>query len=183
MQIKNRRRNQFLSLSLAIALVLVFSAGALLATSSPAAAQDRIQLQVFMMNIKTGRGNQTRHTPITVYIDTDDPKDSGYVCAIAPRIINSVFSRLRKTNLRLDKNGSLDMARITERLTPVVKRAVKRDIVVHTIFCGDEGQGREGHWESAALLAGGSFSHIDQNRLRVFIHELPGFGRPQVLDF
>ena len=125
MQIKNRRRNQFLSLSLAIALVLVFSAGALLATSSPAAAQDRIQLQVFMMNIKTGRGNQTRHTPITVYIYTDDPKDSGYVCAIAPRIINSVFSRLRKMNLRLDKNGSLDMALITERLTPVVKRAVR----------------------------------------------------------
>ena len=129
MRSKNRRRNQFLSLSLAIALILGFSAGALLATSSPAAAQDRIQLQVFMLNLKTGRGNQTRHTPITVYIDTDDPKDSRYVCAIAPRIINSVFSRLRKMNLRLDKNGSLDMARITERLTPVVKRAVKRDIV------------------------------------------------------
>jgi hypothetical protein len=26
-------------------------------------------------------------------------------------------------------------------------------------------------------------SHIDQNGFRIFIHELPGFGRPQVLDF
>jgi hypothetical protein len=82
-----------------------------------------------MMKLKTGCGKQTRQTPITVCFDTDDPKDSRYVCAIAPRIINSVFSRLRKMNLKLDKNGALDMARITEVLRPVVKRAVKRDIV------------------------------------------------------
>jgi hypothetical protein len=40
-----------------------------------------------------------------------------------------VFSRLRKMKLRLDKDGLLDMGRITETLRPVVERAVKRDIV------------------------------------------------------
>ena len=122
-------RNKILSLPVGVALVLLYSAGALLVTPSPAAAQDRVQLQVFMLKLPTGRGKQTKHTPITVCIDTDDPKDSRYVCAIAPRIINSVFSRLRKMKLRLDKNGSLDMVRITDTLRPVVKRAVKRDIV------------------------------------------------------
>ena len=82
-----------------------------------------------MMNLPTARGNKTKHTPITLYIDTDDPKDSRYACAIAPRIINSVFSWLRKMKLRLDKDGLLDMGRITDTLRPVVKRAVKRDIV------------------------------------------------------
>ncbi|MBT4720026.1 MAG: hypothetical protein HN632_01855 [Rhodospirillaceae bacterium] len=122
-------RNKFLSLIISVGLVSVYSAGALVATPSPAAAQDRVQLQVFMMKLPTGRGKQTKHTPITVYIDTDHPKDSRYVCAIAPRIINSVFSRLRRMKLRLDKDGLLDMGRITETLRPVVKRAVKRDIV------------------------------------------------------
>jgi hypothetical protein len=44
MRVKNRRRIKFLSLSISMGLVLVFSAGTLLVTPSPAAAQDRIQL-------------------------------------------------------------------------------------------------------------------------------------------
>jgi hypothetical protein len=61
-------RNKILSLPVGVALVLLYSAGALLVTPSPAAAQDRVQLQVFMLKLPTGRGKQTKHTPITVYI-------------------------------------------------------------------------------------------------------------------
>jgi len=119
-------RNKILSLLTGVALALLYSGGAPLVTPSPAAAQDRVQLQVFMLKLPTGRGKQTKHTPITVYIDTDNPKASRYVSAIAPRIINSVFSRLRKMKLRLDKDGLLDMGRITETLRPVVERGQAR---------------------------------------------------------
>jgi len=55
------------------------------------------------MKPETGRGNQTKQTPITVYIDTDNSTDSRYVCAVASRIVNSVFSRPRKMKLKFEK--------------------------------------------------------------------------------
>jgi hypothetical protein len=49
-------RNKILSLLTGVALALLYSGGAPLVTPSPAAAQDRVQLQVFMLKLPTGRG-------------------------------------------------------------------------------------------------------------------------------
>lgn len=42
--------------------------------------------------------------------------------------------------------------------------AVKRGIVVNTIFCGHEAEGVRTGWKDGAMLADGSFLTIDQNR-------------------
>lgn len=47
---------------------------------------------------------------------------------------------------------------------PVVRRAARRDITVNSIFCGPAHQGIATHWQQGALLAGGAFANIDQNR-------------------
>ncbi len=44
-----------------------------------------------------------------------------------------------------------------------VRNAVERGIVVNTIHCGDEKDGREGRWAHAASLGDGRFLNINQN--------------------
>ncbi|MAF47671.1 MAG: hypothetical protein QF393_06735 [Rhodospirillales bacterium] len=129
MRIDDRRRNRTVNWSIALVLGLLVSAGAMIFAPSASFAKDRVQLQVFMVKAQPAKGRRSRQVPITVYIDTDSPKHSRYVCAIAPRIINKVFSRLRKSKLKLDQGGSLDMAEITADLEPIVRKIVKRDIV------------------------------------------------------
>lgn len=43
------------------------------------------------------------------------------------------------------------------------KEAVSKGIIVNTIHCGPEAEGREGGWHKGALLADGKFLNIDQN--------------------
>ncbi|MFO0945021.1 MAG: VWA domain-containing protein [Planctomycetota bacterium] len=47
--------------------------------------------------------------------------------------------------------------------------AVGKGIGVNTIHCGDRPSGESGGWQSAALMGGGTFSSIDQNRIVVTI--------------
>ena len=49
------------------------------------------------------------------------------------------------------------------------KAAVTRGIIVNTIHCGSYEEGVNGKWKDGALLADGSYSHIDQNRKLVHI--------------
>ncbi|MCC6285272.1 MAG: VWA domain-containing protein [Phycisphaerales bacterium] len=44
-----------------------------------------------------------------------------------------------------------------------VPEAIAKGIIVNTIFCGDRQEGINTGWQEGALLADGSFSHIDQN--------------------
>jgi len=47
------------------------------------------------------------------------------------------------------------------------RAAIARGILVNTIFCGPEAEGVRTNWKDGALLADGSFMHIDQNRTTV----------------
>lgn len=42
--------------------------------------------------------------------------------------------------------------------------AKSKDIVVHTIFAGDNDEGRQSGWQQGALLAGGNYMSIDSNQ-------------------
>jgi len=44
-------------------------------------------------------------------------------------------------------------------------RAVKKGIVVNTIFCGDYGEGVATHWKDGAILAEGRYLSIDQDEV------------------
>lgn len=46
----------------------------------------------------------------------------------------------------------------------VVRNAYDQGIFVNTIFCGEYQEGVRLHWEEAAHLGGGIYTHIDQNR-------------------
>ena len=50
-----------------------------------------------------------------------------------------------------------------------VRAAIGRGIVVNTIHCGSYEKGVSGKWKDGALLADGSYSHIDHNRVVVNI--------------
>ncbi|MGC4001449.1 MAG: vWA domain-containing protein [Anaeromyxobacter sp.] len=49
----------------------------------------------------------------------------------------------------------------------VVRQAASRGITVNTIHCGPEGLGVETGWRDGALLSGGAFTTIDQDRVAV----------------
>ena len=44
------------------------------------------------------------------------------------------------------------------------KTAISKGIIVNTLHCGNEGQGRAGKWDHAALLSDGKFFNIDHNK-------------------
>lgn len=50
-----------------------------------------------------------------------------------------------------------------------VKEAVGKDIVVNTIFCGNESEGVNTHWKEGAVLGGGSYMTIDADKKVVHI--------------
>ncbi len=50
-----------------------------------------------------------------------------------------------------------------------VKEAIAQGVIVNTIHCGSEQAGISGGWKKGALLAGGKFLTIDQNRAVVHI--------------
>ncbi|MFT5430378.1 MAG: hypothetical protein ACI9OJ_001052 [Myxococcota bacterium] len=50
------------------------------------------------------------------------------------------------------------------RWQDAIARAVKQNIMVNTVHCGDEMAGANSGWKDAALLADGQFLTIDQNR-------------------
>lgn len=50
-----------------------------------------------------------------------------------------------------------------------VEKAVKKGIIVNTIFCGNETQGINSYWKSGADLGGGAYSFIDGNKQVVHI--------------
>lgn len=45
------------------------------------------------------------------------------------------------------------------------QEAVKKGIIINTIFCGDEAEGINTGWKDGALLAEGSFAFINQNQV------------------
>lgn len=45
--------------------------------------------------------------------------------------------------------------------------AIKKGIVINTIFCGPEQEGLNTHWKDGALLADGGYAWIDQNQATV----------------
>ena len=47
---------------------------------------------------------------------------------------------------------------------PVVQRAAARGISVNTIFCGPDHEGVTTHWQSGAVLAGGTYASINQDK-------------------
>jgi len=51
-----------------------------------------------------------------------------------------------------------------------VPGAVEYGITINTVHCGDSRQGRDGMWAHAAMLGGGEFNNIDQNRDFIEIH-------------
>ena len=48
-------------------------------------------------------------------------------------------------------------------------RARAKDIIINTIHCGREADGINGKWKSGALIGGGDFMTIDQNRKTVYV--------------
>jgi hypothetical protein len=50
-----------------------------------------------------------------------------------------------------------------------VEKAVKKGIIVNTIFCGNEGQGISTHWKAGADIGGGAYAFIDHNQQAVHI--------------
>jgi hypothetical protein len=50
-----------------------------------------------------------------------------------------------------------------------VEKAVKKGIIVNTIFCGNETTGINTHWKTGADLGGGAYSFIDGNKQAVHI--------------
>jgi len=48
---------------------------------------------------------------------------------------------------------------------PVVRRAAARGISVNTIFCGPSHEGILTHWRDGAVLAGGTYASINQDRI------------------
>jgi hypothetical protein len=50
-----------------------------------------------------------------------------------------------------------------------IEKAVKKGIIVNTIFCGIEGQGIDTYWKMGADLGGGAYSFIDGNKQAVHI--------------
>ena len=44
------------------------------------------------------------------------------------------------------------------------KTAIGKGIIINTLHCGNEGQGRSGKWDHAALLSDGKFFNIDHNK-------------------
>ncbi len=49
------------------------------------------------------------------------------------------------------------------------KKAKDRDVIVNTIFCGDQKQGLEMAWNQGATQGGGNFMNIDQNSVTKYI--------------
>jgi len=49
------------------------------------------------------------------------------------------------------------------------RAAISKGIIVNTIFCGNFEEGVRTHWKDGALLADGSYMHIEQNRQAVYI--------------
>ena len=49
------------------------------------------------------------------------------------------------------------------------KNAVKRNVIVNTIFCGNYENGVQGKWKEGALLTGGEYLNIDHNKSIVHI--------------
>ncbi len=56
------------------------------------------------------------------------------------------------------------------RYQDACKAAVERGIIVNTIHCGSDAEGRQGEWDKGAALADGQFMSIDQNRQVVQIN-------------
>ncbi len=61
----------------------------------------------------------------------------------------------------------------------VVRNAYDQGIFVNTIFCGEYQDGVRLHWEAAAHLGGGIYTHIDQNRR----HDRHPIGNYQQLSY
>jgi hypothetical protein len=50
-----------------------------------------------------------------------------------------------------------------------VEKAVKKGIIVNTIFCGNEAEGINTHWKTGADLGGGAYSFIDGDKKAIHI--------------
>ena len=48
--------------------------------------------------------------------------------------------------------------------TPRARAAIERGILVNTIFCGPNAEGRQTGWKDGAILADGRYMSIDQNQ-------------------
>ena len=57
----------------------------------------------------------------------------------------------------------------TYKLRDICKAAATKGIIVNTIFCGNEAEGRRTGWADAAVWADGKYAAIDQNRGTVVI--------------
>jgi von Willebrand factor type A domain len=44
-----------------------------------------------------------------------------------------------------------------------IPAAVKKNIIINTIFCGDKAEGEKTNWKDGAVLGEGNYAHIDQN--------------------
>lgn len=50
-----------------------------------------------------------------------------------------------------------------------IKKARRNDIIVNTIFCGDDYQGKRGKWEDGAKRGDGKYFNINHNDRRIYI--------------
>ena len=53
--------------------------------------------------------------------------------------------------------------------TEVAKRAKKKGMIINPIFCGDFEEGIRTSWKAAAMITGGEYMSIDQNKKTVYI--------------
>ncbi|NQV55831.1 MAG: hypothetical protein HQ503_08235 [Rhodospirillales bacterium] len=110
-----------------MAAVLAAAAGGV---PTPVQAQERVQLQVFMVKVIVPRKKKAQQLPITVYIDALDSEASRYICAINPRIRAAILQRLRNQKFPMDRKGKINIKPIAQEILPIIRKSIGRDIVL-----------------------------------------------------
>jgi len=105
-----------------IGLILTF--GGMTLAPRDAVAMNRVQLSVFMVNIKVLGINKTGQMPLTVYLDLLDQEEAEYVCGIAPIVRDAILRNLSKKTFLLDKSNKIDVKNLRLELWPIAYKAI-----------------------------------------------------------
>jgi hypothetical protein len=96
---------------------------------SDAKADERVQLQVFVVKAQRTKTKRVDKVPITVILSVKNTKHANYVCSLAPRVRDSLLADLRRRQFSRNRKGKIHMVGLDSQLKPLVTKALRWDIV------------------------------------------------------
>lgn len=109
-------------------------AGAAIVMLSPpavrdASADERVQLQTFLVRVANNETRRVDRIPITVILSVKNTEHANYTCSLAPRIRDSLLADLRKRQFSRLRNGKMRLTGLDKQLHTKITTALRWDIV------------------------------------------------------